>query len=214
MIAIMSSRRAYAAALAQHLEPAFGAVRVSVPGAPLDEGSDVVVVDCVQHPGAFGLVRRLAFSENAPWVVVLVSRPSDFVAQEARQAGARAVLSDLDGLQEWTEILQRLDVHRFQLAPSFAATDGIPVLRLLTRRQAEVFRCIFRGFTDEEIARELGISLSTAETHRYELMRKLGVTRHDRLPLLGVQLGMIDASEIPPPPALRQATRSRCAASA
>jgi DNA-binding NarL/FixJ family response regulator len=213
VIEIVSSRAAFAGALALYLEPSFGPVRVTAPEEfrPGTEMPDILVIDSVQNGGALRLVRELAFSVSAPRIVALVSRPSDYIASQAREAGARAILSDLDGLGAWTEIVGRIEEARFQSAASF---EGSPrILRLLTRRQIEVFRCILRGLTDEEIGQDLGIATSTAETHRRDLMRKVGVSRHDRLPLVGVQLGVIDPSELPPLSALRQASRSHLARS-
>ncbi len=212
MIQIVSSRAAFAGALGLYLGREFGTVQVGSPDRTdvVDARTDVLVIDCVQNPGAFAAVRRAAFREAAPFVVALVSRASDFVAEEARQAGARAVLADSDGLETWSQVLGRIHEHRFQLGPSFGSC-GTRLLRLLTRRQAEVFRCVLRGLTDAEIAAELGIAVSTAESHRHDLMLKMGVSRHDRLPLLGVQLGIVDPSELPPPSPLRLASRLHCA---
>lgn len=211
MLEIMSSRAGFAGALALYLEPSFGPVRVICPAEfrPGTDTPDVMVIDCVQNDGALALARQLAFSVSAPRIVALASRPSDYIAHQARESGARAILSDLDGLEEWTEILGRIEEARFQSAASFE--NGPRILRLLTGRQIDVFRCILRGLTDEQIGEELGIATSTAESHRRDLMRKVGVSRHDRLPLVGVQLGVVDPCELPAPPALRQASRSRVA---
>jgi DNA-binding CsgD family transcriptional regulator len=46
---------------------------------------------------------------------------------------------------------------------------------LLTPREREVVPAIARGFTNKEVARELGISPRTAEFHRANIMRKLQV---------------------------------------
>ena len=210
MIQIVSSRAGFAGALALFLERDFEPVQVITPDRinSVDPAAEVLVVDCVQNAGAFAAVRRAAFREAAPFVVALVSRPSDFVAEEARQAGARAVISDADGLETWSQVLGQIHEHRFQLGPSFRSC-GTHLLQLLTRRQAEVLRCVLRGLTDAEVAHELGIAVSTAESHRRDLMVKMGVSRHDRLPLVGVQLGIVDPAELPPPSPLRQASRLR-----
>lgn len=46
---------------------------------------------------------------------------------------------------------------------------------LLTPRETEVLPAVVRGLTNEEVARELGISPRTAEFHRANIMRKLAV---------------------------------------
>jgi DNA-binding NarL/FixJ family response regulator len=45
----------------------------------------------------------------------------------------------------------------------------------LSPREREVFHLVVEGRTTKEIARALGISVKTADNHRYRLMEKLGV---------------------------------------
>ena len=45
----------------------------------------------------------------------------------------------------------------------------------LSPREREVFHLVVKGQTTKEIARALGISVKTADNHRYRLMEKLGV---------------------------------------
>lgn len=50
-------------------------------------------------------------------------------------------------------------------------------LEKLTPRQMEVLRLMAEGFTTPEIARELNLSGKTVETHRGEIMKRVGI--HD-----------------------------------
>ena len=47
--------------------------------------------------------------------------------------------------------------------------------RTLTLREREVLSLVAAGYTNVEIAARLGISSRTVETHRANLMRKLGL---------------------------------------
>ena len=47
----------------------------------------------------------------------------------------------------------------------------------LTPRQREVLTLIAEGYSTKDIARTLGISVKTVETHRAQLMERLGI--HD-----------------------------------
>ena len=50
----------------------------------------------------------------------------------------------------------------------------------MSDREREVLRLLALGHTNQEIAKELFISVRTAETHRAHIMRKLGLgTRAD-----------------------------------
>ena len=45
----------------------------------------------------------------------------------------------------------------------------------LTRRETSIARLLAQGYTNRQIAEELGLSVRTAETHRANLMSKLGL---------------------------------------
>jgi DNA-binding CsgD family transcriptional regulator len=57
------------------------------------------------------------------------------------------------------------------------AVSQAPPLASLSRREMEVARCVCRGLTDKEIARELGIALPSVRTYLQRLFDKLGVHR-------------------------------------
>jgi two-component system response regulator DctR len=48
-------------------------------------------------------------------------------------------------------------------------------LKTLTIREREVLNVLLKGGTSKQVARQLGISPRTVETHRHHLLRKFGV---------------------------------------
>src|SRR5207302_1070327 len=65
-----------------------------------------------------------------------------------------------------------------RLAPVIEAALALRrPLRRLSARQLEVLRLLSEGRTTGEIARRLGISVKTVETHRGQVMRRLDI--HD-----------------------------------
>ena len=64
-------------------------------------------------------------------------------------------------------------------------------LRKLTPRQLEVFRLVSAGHTTREIARRLKLSAKTVESHRGEIMKRLGM--HDVVGLVryAVRVGLV-----------------------
>ena len=54
--------------------------------------------------------------------------------------------------------------------------------RPLTNRQRQIASCIERGLTNEETAKELGISARTAKAHTDVIRLKLGVPRRRLIP--------------------------------
>jgi DNA-binding CsgD family transcriptional regulator len=72
----------------------------------------------------------------------------------------------------FTAALRRAHAARHPVASSLAA---------LSRRELEVARCVARGLTDKEIARELAIALPSVRTYLQRLFDKLGVHRRSAL---------------------------------
>lgn len=52
---------------------------------------------------------------------------------------------------------------------------GLPPPSILTPKEREVLQLIAEGYTSKEISELLGTSIKTSETHRSNLMRKLGL---------------------------------------
>jgi DNA-binding NarL/FixJ family response regulator len=61
----------------------------------------------------------------------------------------------------------------------------------LSPREREVFHLVVDGKTTKEIARDLGISVKTADNHRYRLMEKLGVHNTAELVRYAARRGLL-----------------------
>ena len=64
----------------------------------------------------------------------------------------------------------------------------------LSDREREVLRLLAQGYTNQEIAVQLYISVRTAETHRAHIMRKLGLSTRSELVRYALDHGMLDRS--------------------
>ncbi len=73
-----------------------------------------------------------------------------------------------------------------------AATSAAPAYDSLTPREREVMRMVVEGLTTKEVAEGLSISVKTAEHHRCNLMRKLGLQNSVELVRYATKLGLID----------------------
>ena len=79
-----------------------------------------------------------------------------------------------------------------RLAPTIEAALSIRRrLEKLTPRQIEVLRLMAIGNTTPEIARQLGLSSKTIETHRGEIMKRVGI--HDIVGLVryAIRVGLV-----------------------
>ena len=107
--------------------------------------------------------------------------------------------SQRDALVGALRVLMRGDRH---FSPSTGVSSGdsddeLPSAKddatsSLSRRELEVLVRIAEGSTNKQIADRLGISVRTVETHRENLMRKLGVQGTAALTKWAVSRGLVD----------------------
>jgi two-component system, NarL family, response regulator NreC len=152
----------------------------------LERRPDIILLD-VSMPGVGGLEATKMLKEKLPktHVLILTVHEDETLLREAIRAGAsgyiikRAVESELIGA---IHAVQRgeLYVHPAMTrgllqdrAGGAAPRRGDPAS--LTRREAAVLRLLVQGYTNRQIAEELALSVRTAETHRANIMGKLGL---------------------------------------
>lgn len=97
------------------------------------------------------------------------------------KAGVKAYALPTVCPEELKKALVALDRNEVYLDPRISSSWASHSLGLesngisLTRREREVLQLIVNEFTTKEIAKKLFISSCTAETHRLNIMHKLGV---------------------------------------
>ena len=64
----------------------------------------------------------------------------------------------------------------------------------LSEREREVLRLLALGHTNQEIAKQLYISVRTAETHRAHIMQKLGLSSRAELVRYAIAEGLLDGA--------------------
>jgi DNA-binding NarL/FixJ family response regulator len=89
-------------------------------------------------------------------------------------------------------ILRRLVAHH-SASPGTVADPGqvLPGLGQLTERELEVFRLLGRGFSNQEVARELWISESTVKTHVTRVFAKLELRDRAQAVVLAYESGLV-----------------------
>jgi DNA-binding NarL/FixJ family response regulator len=147
---------------------------------------DVMLLD-VSLPGISGLEATKLLKAKRPrtHVLILTVHEDETMLREAIRAGAsgyiskRAVESELIGAIH--------AVLRGEIYVDPAMTRGLLQDRKdratprrsdpasLTRRESAVLRLLVQGCTNRQVAEELGLSVRTAETHRANIMGKLGL---------------------------------------
>lgn len=162
---------------------------------------DVLVLDLVMPGlGGFDVTRRLAKRQPKTHIVILSMYSSEAHVAEALRSGASAyVLKDASAEDLVTAIREAAADRRFLSAPfsndlieSFLSRPGgIDPYDTLTPREREVLHLVAEGLTSGAIASRLFISPRTAESHRANLMRKLGLRSRTDLVRFAFQRGLV-----------------------
>lgn len=162
---------------------------------------DILFIN-VSMPGLNGLetVTRIAGFQSRTKVIVVSLHADCEYARRALAVGARGYLlksDDAVDLAAATRAVARGDVW---LSPSVsrglvdAMVRGEPSgdpFELLTSRQREVLQLVAEGLSNKEIATRLDVSTKTIESHRAQLMRRLGVTGTAPLVRAAMRLGLV-----------------------
>ena len=155
---------------------------------------DVLVVDLMM-PGLNGLEVTRQVCEHSPHthVVVLSMHANEAYVLEALRNGATGFILKDASAAEFLAGVRAVASGRRYLSPplsdraldayaKMAAASALDPYDSLTAREREVLHLAAEGLNTNEIAERLTISPRTAETHRENFMRKLGL--HNRAELI------------------------------
>jgi DNA-binding NarL/FixJ family response regulator len=147
----------------------------------------VVVLD-FSMPELNGLdaTRQIRKARPETEVLMLTMHESETLAAEVLQAGVRGFLVKTHTKSQLIPAVLALAQHQpfFHgpisarvlegfLNPTQHAAKSDPLADRLSPREREVVQLIAEGRTNKDIARELGLSVKTADAHRTNVMRKL-----------------------------------------
>lgn len=180
-------------------EEAVALVRATMP--------DVIVLD-LNMPGLGGLdaLPPLKIAQPSLKVVVLSMHAGREYVARAMKGGANAYLLKDSAVQDLVAAVEAVLVGQSYFSPSIQALmaelirgDSKEPARgtTLTDREREVLGWLARGLSSKEVARRLDISVRTVETHRANLMHKLGVKSVALLIQVALREGIIDPTPSP-----------------
>jgi DNA-binding NarL/FixJ family response regulator len=115
--------------------------------------------------------------------------------REPIQDLVRAVKVVRDGGTYFTDTVQKVlqeHMDELTLADLTAVRELKNGVAKLTVREKEIFALLADGLTPKEIANRLCISPKTVETHKYNIMEKLGVSTVAQLTKIAVKKNLID----------------------
>jgi DNA-binding NarL/FixJ family response regulator len=173
---------------------------------------DVVVMD-IAMPLLNGLeaTRQILKNQTNTKVLVLTSYGDDDCVSQLMRAGAAGYLIKQTAANDLLKAIR--EVHRGNafFSPAIAKrlrdqcrdafSTGKPMAGGdLTSREAEVLQLIAEGFSNKQIAAELGISIKTVEKHRQQVMNKLNIHDVAGLTRYAISKGMVERSTTAPSP--------------
>jgi DNA-binding NarL/FixJ family response regulator len=148
---------------------------------------DVVIMD-VSMPQMDGAKATEKLKNECPEVKVLALTAHDDRGHVNRliQAGASGYLLKIAAAAELISAIRKVAAGNGYLDPTLASKVVSNYIRqqslkgeaqggTLTQREEEVLRLVARGYVNKEIARHLGISVKTVETHKSRSMEKLEI---------------------------------------
>ena len=164
---------------------------------------DVILMDVVM-PDRTGLDALPTLLHEQPHVKVLILSMQDDprYVREAFAAGASGYVlkeaADTEVVNAVREVAKGGRYVNPELGARLVAADAASRREAdedpLSDREREVLQLLALGHTNQEIAKQLYISVRTAETHRAHIMQKLHLTRRADLVRYAMARGLLDPS--------------------
>lgn len=144
---------------------------------------DIVLMDLLM-PGMGGVEATKRIREICPSTQIIAVTINDEARSvvEAIKAGATGYILKHSSKEEILKAIREVAMGKAYFSPeaSKALTEGLhpniePKNHSITKKEGEVLALIAQERTNQEMADELGCSLRTIDTHKRNLVRKLGV---------------------------------------
>jgi len=163
---------------------------------------DVLLMD-ISMPGLTGIevARQLKTAQPDTRVLILTLHQDEGLLREAIHAGATGYIVKQAVEAELISAIYAVHRGDMYIHPSMtrALLQGVsPTLvpeaptEQLSPREVEVLRLVAQGHTNRQTAEMLHVSVRTVESHRANLMSKLGVSSPAQLVRYAIEHGLLD----------------------
>ena len=163
--------------------------------------ADVAILD-ISMPGMNGLEAAVRMADDAPTtkVVILTMHSNEEYVLRALRAGVAGFLLKDAGTAELEGAIRAVVRGETYLSPGVSKkvvegylgrSGNVHPLDSLTPRQREVLQLIAEGYSTKQIAGLLGVGVKTIETHRTQLMDRLGIHEIAGLVRYAVRVGLV-----------------------
>lgn len=168
--------------LAAALQPALVLVDIGMPGL---NGVDALAQIRACCPGC-GLLVVSMHADRAHVEAAFAAGANAYVLKESAPSELAGAMSAVMRGERHASVQLRLDLGRLGQG-SVAARGSVR----LSARQREILQLIAQGQATREIAAHLCISIKTVETHRAQLMQKLGIFDVAGLTRHAIRVGLV-----------------------
>jgi DNA-binding NarL/FixJ family response regulator len=177
-------------------------------GLPNPPGHIVLLDSGVGLERVIALTRKWCGLTPPPWIIVLELPEDVDTILRCIEVGARGYTLKGSSVAEIAAIIRRgqrgdawcspgMIAHLFErLARLSASQTTMAHLTTLTRREMEVLRCIGKGRSNKEIARELVIEVRTVKHHVHNILEKLQVQHRWDAARVAKRQGWLEEEEV------------------
>jgi len=160
---------------------------------------DVLILDiCLPILNGLEAARQILKRDPAQAILILTAVDSEQVIRDCLEAGVRGWVCKSDGTADLTTAVEAIQRRKsiFSSRVSNLIVDGYKRHRVdpdaarmpkLSPREREVVQLVSEGKASKEVAAILNVTLTTAETHRSNIMRKLDLHSIAELVLYAVR---------------------------
>jgi DNA-binding NarL/FixJ family response regulator len=163
-------------------------------GLPDGSGIDVIRACASRWPDSDIMVISM-FGDESNVLSSIEAGATGYILKDNEQLDVACAMSDLrNGGSPMSPLIARQVLKRalgYKALAITSATSGVVANVNLTKKEAETLDLIARGYTYEEVARLLAVSLSTVQTHIRGIYSKLAVHSRSEAVFEAHKLGLL-----------------------
>ena len=167
---------------------------------------DVLLLDITMpRVGGIDVVRTIKAKNLPVAILILTMHEDEGYLRETLKAGALGYIPKKAAETELISAIRAVSRGEIYIYPSMAkalveevihgssANNELPfdTYELLSQREKEVLRLITQGYTNQEIAGRLSLSIKTVETYKARMMEKLNINNRAELVRYALQRGLL-----------------------
>ena len=151
--------------------------------------------------------RQILHARPQQKILILTISDAEQIVREVLNAGARGFVLKSDAARDLLDAVDALERNRtfFTSRVAEMTSDGYlnasagqqPTLPTVSLREREIVQLLAEGKSSKEVAWVLHLSVKTIETHRSNIMRKLGIHSMSELVLYAVRNHIVQVPDGP-----------------